>query len=46
MDVYLTFYAMNFLCNRKDVNKFIVVSGDGDYLPLVKHLVAKDNLKN
>lgn len=41
VDTNIVFFAMHAMLERKDFNKFILISGDGDYIDLVKYLIKK-----
>ena len=46
VDVDIVFFALtNFIDNRNEFNKFILISGDGDYINLVEYLIEKERLE-
>lgn len=45
VDVDIVFEIMKRIAEQKDFDKIVLVSGDGDYIKLVRHLIEKDLLK-
>jgi len=45
VDVDIVFEIMKRIIDEKDFNKIVLVSGDGDYIKLVKYLIEKELLK-
>ncbi len=46
VDADIVFFAMRFLVDQIDgFNKYILVSGDGDYIKLVEYLIEKDKFR-
>lgn len=45
VDVDIVFEIMKRITEQKDFDKIVLVSGDGDYIKLVRHLIEKDLLK-
>jgi len=43
--VDIVFEIMKRIIDEKDFNKIVLVSGDGDYIKLVKYLIEKELLK-
>lgn len=45
VDVDIVFDIMKTLANRDDLDKIVLVSWDGDYIKLVRYLIANNKLK-
>ncbi len=45
MDVDIVFEIMRNIAEKEKFDKIVLVSGDGDYIKLVKYLISKDKLK-
>lgn len=45
VDTDIVFEIMKNLVDNKDFNKFLLVSGDGDYKKMVDYLIKKDKFK-
>lgn len=45
VDVDLTFQVMRDVKDRKDMDKVVIVSGDGDYYRMVEYLVEQDRFE-
>ncbi|NVP17321.1 NYN domain-containing protein [Candidatus Gracilibacteria bacterium] len=45
VDVDIVFEVMHRLLEEDDFNKIVLVTGDGDYIQLVKYLIQKERLK-
>lgn len=45
VDVDIVFEIMKNIAEKEEFNKIVLVSGDGDYIKLVKYLIEKDLLK-
>ncbi|MDQ7009576.1 MAG: NYN domain-containing protein [Candidatus Gracilibacteria bacterium] len=45
VDVDICFEMMKNACNNENFNKIILVSGDGDYIKVVKHLIDKNKFE-
>lgn len=45
VDSDIIFDIMKKICEKEDFNRIILISGDGDYLKLVKYLIEKDKFE-
>ena len=45
VDVDIVFEIMRNIAEKEKFDKIVLVSGDGDYIKLVKYLISKDKLK-